>query len=144
MIYGFSLLFGVLSLVLGIPAGKQLLRMREIDRNPASTHGQVVSTKSAMGWLWAAGFGNQDRPLVTYTSPKGTEMVYEIVTSNVLPAKNYLTDQAIEIIYDKDFPGRAYATPEKKAARQDLFGGLIALAFSIILWIFGQATGMPF
>jgi hypothetical protein len=89
MIYGLSLLFLLLALVFGIPAVREWRRMRRIDRRAASTMGVVTSSSSAMGWMWTASFGNQDRPLVGYSLPHGEPMVLEIVTSSVLPRRRY-------------------------------------------------------
>jgi hypothetical protein len=144
MIYGISLLLGLLSLVLLIPAVRQILRMREINRNSAFTSGMVVSSKSAVGWMWTAAFGNQDRPLIRYQSPKGAEMILEVVASSILPVRRYEPGQSLTVIYDKDMPGRAYAQPEMDVMKREIFLGIRALALAVGLWIIGRIFNMPF
>jgi hypothetical protein len=144
MIYGLSLLLGLLSLVVLIPAIRQMLRMREIDRNSASTNGMVISSKSAMGWLWTASFGNQDRPLIRYQSPKGSEMVLEVVTGSVLPVRRYEPGHSLTIVYDRDMPGRAYAQPEWGVVKREILLGVGALTLAIGLWVTGWFFNLPF
>lgn len=144
MIYGLSLLLGLLSLVLLIPAVRQVLRMREIDRNCAFTSGMVISSKSSMGWMWTAAFGNQDRPLIRYQSPKGAEMILEVVTSSILPMRRYEPMQSLTIVYDKDMPGRAYVQPEMDVMKREIFLGIGTLVLAIGLWIVGRIFNLPF
>lgn len=144
MIYGLSLLLGLLSLVLLLPIAKQMMRMREIDQNCALTAGTVISSKSAMGWLWTASFGNQDRPLIRYQSPKGVEMVLEVVTSSVLPMRRYEPGQSLTVVYDQDSPGKAYAQPEWNVAKREFALGLGTLALAIGLWAIGWLFNLPF
>ena len=144
MIYGFSLLSLLLALVFGIPALREWWRMRGIDRRAATTMGIVASSHSAMGWLWAAEFGNQDRPLVKYNLPRGEEMVLEIVTSSVLPRRRYEPGTSLDIVYDKDQPGAAYAKPEKGVILRELWVAAGALALSIVFWVLGEIFNLPF
>jgi hypothetical protein len=144
MIYGFSLLFGLLSMVVLIPAIRQMLRMREINRNCAFTDGMVISSKSSMGWMWTAAFGNQDRPLIRYQSPKGAEMILEVVTGSVLPMRRYEPGQSLTVVYDRDMPGRAYAQPEMGVMKREIFLGLGALIMAIGLWVIGRVFNLPF
>lgn len=144
MIYGLSLLLGLLSLVLLIPAVRQILRMREINRNRATADGTVISSKSSMGWMWTAAFGNQDRPLIRYQSPKGVEMILEVTTSSVFPVRRYESGQHLTIVYDKDMPGRAYAQPEMYVMKREIYLGMGALALAVGLWIIGRIYNLPF
>jgi len=144
MIYGISLVLGILGVVLLYPAARKLLFMRDVRRNSGSTPGTVSSTKSATGWLWAAAFGNQDRPLVHYVTPRGTEMVLEINSSNFLPQRNYEPGQMIEVLYDKESPGRAFAAREWPAALRDFLLGTGVLLFAIFLWVAGRIYNLPF
>jgi hypothetical protein len=144
MIYGLSLLALLLALVTGIPAWRKIVQMRDIDRNGRSTTGTVISSKSAMGWLWVAEFGNQDRPLIRYQSPKGAEMVLEVVTSSVLPVRRYQPGQAITVVYDQNLPGRAYAQPEWKVVKREFALSLGSLLAAIGLWLIGRLFNLPF
>jgi hypothetical protein len=144
MIYGISLLLGLLSLVLLIPAVRQIGRMREINQNCASTLGAVVSSKSSMGWLWTASFGNQARPLIRYQSPKGAEMILEVVTSSIMPIRRYEPGQSLTVIYDKDMPGRAYVQQEMDVMKREIFLGSGALVLAVALWIIGRIYNLPF
>ena len=144
MIYGFSLLLILLSLVFSIPAIRQILKMQDIKKNGATTTGIVSSSKSAMGWLWMAEFGNQDRPLVQYYSPSGTEMILEVNTSSILPMRRYEPGQALEVIYDVTRPGRAYLTQEWTIALREIWLSGGALIVGVALWIVGRAYNFPF
>ena len=144
MIYGFSLLFLLLCLVISIPAVRQMLFMRDVNKNGATTTGEVKSSKSAMGWLWMSSFGNQDRPLISYQSPSGTEMVLEVTTSSVLPKRRYEPGQAVAVVYDSTRPGHAYLATEWKVVVQEIWLGSGALVMSIALWAIGRVYNMPF
>jgi hypothetical protein len=144
MIYGLSLLSLLLALVFGIPAIREWLRMRRIDPRAGNTLGIVTSSNSAMGWLWAASFGNQDRPRVSYSTPHGEPMVLEIVTSSVLPRRRYEPGTSLEIVYDTDQPGAAYAKPEKGVILRELWVAAGALALSIVFWVLGEIFNLPF
>jgi hypothetical protein len=144
MIYGFSLLFLLLFLVISVPAFRQMLFMRDVNKNGATTTGEVKSSKSAMGWLWMSSFGNQDRPLIRYQSPSGTEMLLEVTTSSVLPKRRYEPGQALEVKYDSSRPGRAYLVAEWQVIVRELWLGSGAFAMSIILWVVGRLFNAPF
>ena len=144
MIYGFSLLILLLGLVVGIPALRKMVYMRDIKKNGVSTMGNVKSTKSAMGWMWAAEFGNQDRPLISYQSPEGNEMILEVTTSSVLPKRNYQPGEAVEVLFDVTRPGRAYLLREWKAVLSDIWIGIGALITAIFLWVVGRVYNLPF
>ena len=144
MIYGFSLLFVLLGLVLILPALRKLAFMRDVNKNKGVTTGSVISTKSAMGWMWVVSFGNQDRPLIRYESPTGTELILEVTTSSVLPMRRYENGETVEVVYDREHPGRAYAVRERKFALDDLWAGGVALVVAIALWVVGRMYSMPF
>jgi hypothetical protein len=144
MIYGLSLLCLLLALVFGIPAVREWWRMRRIDRRPGSTLGIVTSSNSAMGWLWAASFGNQDRPRVSYSTPHGEPMVLEIVTSSVLPQRRYEPGTSLLIVYDKDQPGAAYAKSEKGVILREMWVAAGALVLAIAFWVIGEIFNLPF
>lgn len=143
MIFVFSLLFLLLGLTFGIPALRKWMFMREVQKNSVSTLGTVVSTKSATGWLWAASFGNQDRPLIRYQSATGTEMILEVTTSNFIPQRSYKPGEAVEILYDKTRPGRAFTTRDWKATLIDLWVGIGTLTLSVILYSIGRIYNLP-
>jgi hypothetical protein len=144
MIYGFSLLLLLLSLVFGIPALRKMMYMRKIKKNGRTTTGNVISTKSAIGWLWVSSFGNQDRPLISYQSPNGHELTLEVTTSSVLPTRSYQPNETVEVMYDVIRPGRAYAVHEWSAAHNDLLLSGAALITAMALWIVGRIYNLPF
>jgi hypothetical protein len=137
MIFGFALLTFLLALVTGIPATRALLRMREINQHRAETAGTVTSSKSATGWLWTSSYGNQDRPLVQYRSPKGEEMVLQIVTSSIVPQRRYEPGQAVTVVYDTTMTGSAYVKDEWQVAVRDAWIAGAALIVTVILLIAG-------
>lgn len=118
--------------------------MRDIKKNSGTTRGQVISANSAMGWLWTAEFGNQDRPRIRYHSPTGTEMILEVTTSSVLPNRSYRPGETVEVLYEATRPGRAYVTREWMAAVNDIWIGSGALIVAIALWIIGYIYSLPF
>lgn len=145
MIYSFSFLLILLGLVMCIPAIRRLLNMQDINRNSATTQGQVLSSSDLVGrGTWAAGLGNLDRSLIRYYSPSDTEMVLEVRTKSILPITRYEAGQALEITYDKASPGRAYITEEWKNALRDLWLGAGALFVGVMLWIIGRVYNLPF
>jgi hypothetical protein len=145
MIYGLALLSGLLSLVVLIPAIRQMQRMREINRNCALAIGVVISSASAVSRLWwTASLGNQDRPLIRYQLPKGTELNLDVVTSSIFPVPRYEPGRSLTVVYDRDRPGRAYAQPEWGAVKRDILFGLGALILSIGLWVIGRVFNLPF
>jgi len=118
--------------------------MRDIKKNSGTTRGNVISTSSAMGWLWTAEFGNQDRPRIRYQLPTGTEMILEVTTSSVLPNRSYQPGEAVEVLYDATRPGRAYVAREWTAALNNIWIGSGALIVAIALWIVGYVYSLPF
>lgn len=144
MIYGFSLLFVLLGLVLCIPAARKLLRMREINRNNAVTTGLVTSASSALGWLWTSGFGSSTRPLIKYQSPKGIDIILEVADSSMFTFRKDEPGMAVEVVFDVTVPGRAYAKPDWRSVLQDLWLGLGALFLAAVLWIGGLLLKAPF
>ena len=143
MIFVFSFLFMLMGLVFGIPAFRKWLFMREVRRNGANTQGTVLTTKSATGWLWAATFGNQDRPRVRYQSPTGTEMILEVTTSNFIPQRSYEPGEVVDVIYDTTQPGRAFTVRDSKATVVDLWVGIGTLTLSIALYVIGRVYNLP-
>ena len=163
MIYVFSLLLLLLGPVMCIPAIRQLLNMRDINKNKTTTQGKVLSlnsllgvqggrlatpsnqarSASAWGW-WTAGLGNQDRPLIQYHSDSGADLVLEITTSSLLYKRRYETGQAVDVTYDSTSPSRAYAAPEWNSVLRELWMGSGALSIGIILWVIGRVYNLPF
>ncbi len=144
MIYGFSLLFVLLCLVTGLPALRKLFRMRKIKRNCATTTGEVISSKSSLGWLWTSTFGGVSRPLIRYHTPDGKELILEVVSSSMYTYRRYETGASEEIIYDQDRPGRAYARSEWGAALRELWIAGGSLVVAVALWVVGRALNLPF
>ncbi len=150
MIYGFSLLFLLLGLVVSIPALRKLLYMQAIKKKCAVTTGRVVSTKSAMnpaGWLFgtiaAVEVVNHERLLVSYRSPAGKEMSVTMVPSNFLSRRSYSPDESVEVAYDRGEPWRAYVIREWKAALREISIGAGVIVVAIVLWIIGYAYNLP-
>jgi hypothetical protein len=144
MIYGISLLLLLLGLVLGVPALRNLIRFRSIRRNSRKTTGQVISADSVLGWLWTAGFGSSTRPLIRYQSPSGSEFKLEIVDSSMFTNRRYTTGMPVEVIFDVDMPGRAFAGLEWGSALRDLWAAVGALVLAAALWITGLVFHLPF
>lgn len=142
MIYGFALLFFLLALVTGIPALRNLLRMRQINKNAGSTTGYVASMGNALGWLWTSDFGNVARPNIKYESPSGKEMAIEVVTGNMFTVLRYEQGMAVEVVFDRSAPWDAYARPEWMENLKDLWIGLGGLVLSIALVITGRIFGL--
>ncbi len=145
MIYGISMLLILLGLVMGIPAIRQLLNMKNIQRNSATTQGKVSSSKNMLGsGTWTAALGNQDRPLIQYYSSSGAELVFEVNTSSIFPKRRYEVGQALEITYDSAYPSRAYITQERTVALRELWLSGGALVIGIVFWITGRVYNLPF
>lgn len=145
MIYGISLLLIVLSLVMGIPSIRELLKMQDIKKNSATTQGRVSSSKNLLGrGTWTAALGNQDRPRIQYYSPSGAEQVLEVKTNSIFPTRRYETGQALEVTYDSDHPSRSYVTQERIVALRELRLSSGALVIGLILWIIGRVYNLPF
>lgn len=145
MIYGFSLLFIVLSLVMFFPAVKRLLNMKDIRKNSTTTQGQVLSSNDLVGrGMWAAGLGNLNRSFIRYYSLSNTELVLEAITKSILPISRYEAGQALGITYDTNNPGRAFITEEWNLAIRDLWLGAGTFVLGIILWIVGRLYNLPF
>jgi len=144
MIYGFSLLFVLLCLVTGIPALRRLFYMRGVNRNSATTTGEVISSKSALGWLWTSAFGSVSRPLIRYHTPDGKELVLEVVSSSMFTFQRYETGASEEIVYDSDRPGKAYARGEWDSVVRDLWIAAGGLGLAIALCVLGRVLDLPF
>jgi hypothetical protein len=143
MIYGFSLLFVLLALVTGVPALRQMLAMRKINRNCATTSGEVVSDKSMLGWLWTSSFGRVSRSQVRYYPPQGEEMILVVHASSMFTFHRYEPHANVEVVYDRDRPGRAYAKPEWEVAKGELRIATASLLVAIVLWIAGLILHLP-
>jgi len=151
MIYGFSMLFLVLGLLVGVPALRKIMYMFKIKKNSGTTLGNVVSTKSAMntgGWLMgdvsASEIVNHQRPLVTYQSPQDKEMSVEVIASNFLSTRKYKAGESVEVAYDLSEPWRAYVVREWTAANRDLWIGAVMSILGVALWIVGRVYNLPF
>jgi hypothetical protein len=151
MIYSLSLLLLVLGLVVGIPALRKIISMRQIKKNSGTTLGNVVSTKSAMntaGWLMgmvsASEMVNHERPLVTYQPPHEKEMSVEVIPSNFLSRRKYTAGESVEVAYDLSEPWRAFLIREWTATTRDLRLGMLMSVTAVILWIVGRLYNLPF
>jgi hypothetical protein len=137
MIYGLSIPLFLLAFIAGIPALRQLRRMRAVNRNCDRTAGEVAFAASSLGWLWTSTFGNVSRPLIRYRSPAGTEMAIEVATSSVFPGYRYEGGATVEVVYDRDMPGRAYAAPEWAVVRRELWIAVGSLLLAILCLVIG-------
>ena len=145
MIYGISLLLILLSLVMGIPAIRQLLNMQDIKKNSSTIQGRVSSSQNLLGrGTWTAALGNQDRPLIQYSSPSGDKLVLEVKTNSIFPIRRYQTGQALEVTYDSARPSRAFVTQERTVALREVWLSSGALILGIVLWIIGRVYELPF
>jgi len=151
MIYNLSLLLTILGLVVAIPALRRTRHMLTIKKNSGITIGNVVSTKSAMntaGWLFgmasASEIVNHDRPLVTYQAPDGKEMSVDVVPSNFLSGRKYVTGESVEVAYDLEEPWRAYLVREWRAAWRDFWIGSLLFILGVGLWVIGRVYNLPF
>lgn len=144
MIYGLSFLFILYALVIGIPAIRHLFRIRAINRNCASTAGEVLTNRGALGWLWTSTFGHVSRPLIRYHSPKGDELIYEVTTSNLYTKFRFQPGAIVEMVFDKDRPTRSYAKPEWQTLTRELWITISALFLAVTLWIIGIIFKLPF
>jgi hypothetical protein len=138
MIHALALLLLVTALVIGIPAFRQLRYMRRINHNAGTTPGHVTSVPSSLGWLWTANFGNVTRPRISYTTPRGTEMVLEIATSSMFTFRRYEAGMPVEVVFDQTSPGEAYARPEWEANLRDFWSAWAALFAALALAILAR------
>jgi hypothetical protein len=138
MIYGFSLLTLVLALVLGVPALRNLLRMRRINRHGKSATGHITRVKTNLGWLWSSNFGNATQPRILFETDQGKEMILELVTSSMFTLRQYEAGQLVEVIYDAENPWEAYALPEWSSNQRDLWFASASLLLSAVLLVYGR------
>ena len=151
MIYGFSLLFMILGLIVGITALRKIIYMGAIRKNSRITTGTVVSRKSAnntAGWLMgmvsATEVVNHERPLIAYQLPGEKELSVEVIPSNFLSARKYQVGEAVDVAYDLSEPWRAYSVREWAAAARDLWFGTAISIVAVFLWILGRVYHLPF
>ena len=142
MIYVFSFVIGLYCLANGIPALRHILRMMEINRNCATTIGEARSVRRKLGAMLAWEFGETKQFSVYYLSPTQKELVIEVITSSH-PHRSYEGNQGVEVVYDKDSPGRAYAKPEWEMNKRELWITSIGLVAAIALWAIGKAYNLP-
>jgi hypothetical protein len=142
MIYVLSFVIGLYCLANGIPALRHILRMMEINRNCATTIGQARSVRRKLGTMLGWEFGESKQFSVYYLSPTKKELVIDVITSSN-PHPSYKGNQGVEVVYDKDSPGRAYAKPEWKMNQRELWFTSIGLVAAIALWVIGKALNLP-
>ncbi len=143
MIYVISFVIGLYCLVNGIPALRNILRMIEINRNCATTIGEARSVRRKLGTMLAWEFGESKQFAVYYLSPTKKELVIDVITSSSNTHPSYEGSQGVEVVYDKDLPGRAYAKPEWEMNKRELWITSIGIAVAIALWIIGKAYNLP-
>ncbi len=143
MFYGFSVLLFILSLATGIPAIPQLLRMRRIKQNSATTSGLVHLHTASTGGLMTSFLGKVNYPQFLYRTPDEKEHTIEVVDSSAFKFYRYKSGDSVEIVYDKNAPWLAYVKKEWDNALRDLWLAGGELLVSIILWIIGRALKLP-
>lgn len=151
MVYSIALLLLVLGLIVAVPALRKLLYMQQIKKNSKTTLGRVKSigialnpAASLLGMFVASEMVDHQRPLITYEPMEGKEMSVEVRPSNFLSRRKYEVDEAIEVVYDRSDPWRAYPIREWAATARDLWLSLALSVLAGILWIMGRAYNLPF
>jgi len=113
----------------------------EINRNCATTLGEARSVRRKLGTMLGWEFGESKQFSVYYVSQTKKEFVIEVITSS-RPHPSYEGNQGVEVIYDKDMPGRAYTKPEWEKSKRELWITSIGLAVAIALWVIGKALNL--
>jgi hypothetical protein len=78
-----------------------------LPANCATTTGEARSVQRKLGTNLAWGFGEGKEFSVYYLSPTKRELVIDIITSSFYTHPSYEGNQGVEVVYDKDSPGRA-------------------------------------
>jgi len=143
MIYVVSFVLALYCLANGIPALRNILRMMEINRDCATTIGEARSVRRKLGTMLAWGFGEGKQFSVYYLSPTKQELVIDVITSSFYTHPIYEGNQGVEVVYDKDSPGRAYAKPEWEMNKRELWIASIGISVAIALWVIGKAFNLP-
>ncbi len=149
MIYGIALLLFILGLATGIPAIPQLLRMRKIKQNSSTTTGVVQlnsgshSNTGTMTGLMSSILGKVSYPQFFYRTQDEKERTIEVVDSSNFQSHRYKSGEAVEIVYDKDAPWRAYVQKEWDNAFRDLWKAGGELLIAAILLAIGLIFKLP-
>ena len=143
MPYAFSALLFALSLVTGIPAILQFLKMRKIKQNSATATGTVKSDSSSLGWLMSSELGRVSRPLINYETPEKKELSIEIVASSAFKNRRYEPGETVEVVYNKDDPWQAYVKKEWHGTLRDLWLAGGELLAAVVFWSIGLALKLP-
>jgi uncharacterized protein with PQ loop repeat len=143
MFYAFSALLFVLSLVTGIPAIPQLLRMRRIKQDSAITTGMVTLDAGPIGWLMTSFLGSVSHPQIFYRTPNEKEFTIEVIDASAFKFRRYKSGDSVEVVYDKNTPWLAYVKKEWDNVLRDLWLAGGELLAAIILWNIGLALKLP-
>jgi hypothetical protein len=143
MFYAFSALLFVLSLVTGIPAIPQLLRMRRIKQDSAITTGMVTLDAGPIGWLMTSFLGSVSHPQIFYRTPNEKEFTIEVIDASAFKFRRYKSGDSVEVVYDKNAPWLAYVKKEWDNVLRDLWLAGGELLAAIILWNIGLALKLP-
>jgi hypothetical protein len=143
MFYAFSTLLFVLSLVTGIPAILQFLRMRKIKQNSATATGMVKSDSSSLGWLMSSELGGVSRPRIIYQTAEKKDLSIEVVDSNAFKIRRYELGETVKVIYNKSDPWQAYVEKEYYMILRDLKMAGGELLVAVLLWSIGLALKLP-
>jgi hypothetical protein len=149
MPYAFSVLFFVLSLVTGISAIPQLLRMRKIKPNSSTTIGVVhldirpELNDSTEAGLASTMIGKISYPQISYETPDKKERTFEVIQSSSFQNHRYKSGDSVEVVYNKNAPWLAYLQKEWDHALRDTWMAGGELLVAVVLWCIGLTLKLP-
>lgn len=149
MPYAISALLFVLSLVTGIPAILQFLRMRKIKQDSATATGAVLLgdrphlNDGTMTGVMSSMLGKVSYVQISYQTPDKKERAIEIIESVNFGIRRYKSGDSAIVIYDKAIPSLAYVKKEWDKTLRDLWVAGGELLAAIILWNIGLALNLP-
>lgn len=129
----------MLGVVLGLPALRQLMRIRRDRKSSVVVAGTVSSSRSAAGWLRTADYGSQKRALITCQTPKGVDMGVEAAHLGRVPIRKYEARQSVEVMFDSSDPGQAFVVDKLNGALREIWLGSAALVGALICFPIGGA-----
>ena len=139
MIVGLALLIAILGFTILMPTQKKLRRMLEINKNRQSVSGTVVTSNVARNMLGGPLFGTAYESAIQYL-PSGAKEPYEIYRRghNLVMLKEYSVGETMEVVYDAEYPFKAYPKSEWKRAIEDIKKAGICFGLSAVLLLIDQ------